>query len=1625
MGSTPSKIKKKNRQSSQSLSKKAKKAASNNNARPRPLSESSVIPAGPSQWNNNSHHINEQHEQAQLLLQQQQKKLEESVDYSPMNNYDTQDLYQGQGRSKPTLSSNNIGAKNNGKASSRGQAKTGSSGLPSFSLLKRKSNPSPRRRQETEVSEFSNKPLDISSPIIESKITMGAGNYSRDLSYGSLSTEQTTPPRRNTPRQSLEANQFQQQTYAYVEPPKPNAGAYKAPVPSIPTSAAQTQMSSSMPSLSPMNMDSSPSLPSTDSVAYPPPPGSTALTSLSISSYYQQQDPNYSLWRESLRNAAATAVDGRKNTEPTPLSRSESQRSQNSRASSTFSSSGEAHKNKPVSGPTIATTLSPSPSNASSKSSGFKKRHNRDSTGDIKTNSALPDGSAIAESSRLNANQVRLYLQSQQQENNAASENASTLSLPGSRYIGGNHSFRTDDESGNNNNNNASLHTDRNASEISLLGSPVSGAATGINTPSLAGGIRTPKRDSQFSSPRHSTASSLHRQKRISSPLSSPVALDGGVGAATGDIPASPIKALAHNISTRTANSSARESVSSISTANYHWMEDQNVNSGLQDAMNRDSVLMLFPSPTTIADTDGSQGRSTPAASPTTAPTTATESSPTVPARPPPATASGEQPLFNMEQMAKQSLEQQAQQHALLKYFFKGNYHAPLNKEELGSVLDVGCGAGLWMRDMAIEFPLTEIHGVDAVVPTRKRRPRVPPSTTNSASGSPNLTPFASKHSSVQSANQGQGPPTTIPEKAASFGSFTKVPPAMLDSMPSNCFFHKADTTRGLPFPDNTFDFCRIRLVLWGYHLNSFPDLLSELIRVTKKGGWIEFVDMDPCIKKANETGTRINEWIKTGLIHGNLDPDLVRSLPQFLREYCDATMDAAIAETLPEDQRRDSQYRSGTLILPTEPYGLDQLAVSKISLPFGPWGGKVGELWQKCFTTFLQELEPLIMDATLSGLVMDQYHRQFQQEMQLRFAEAAAASEVSENIGSSDPSAKSKERVTSFDQRLCTHLAWSNLIDQLVKDATISSISLTNPASKSTPYSHANFLSSVKEVRSYNNFYIAYAQKVDVVELKQQYVLSQLEQEILSPNPGMASSMATFPTLEAAAAYNRAVNNLQKLEQDAAASAAMKDQNDEDGYAEPADQQSDTSHMGHTVIQKVSSPNLRQHYFATMPGPEPAFSSPSSRDVPLEALEDLPLAEKEEVKGDYDEAAAPNTSRYGLVASLTHDALESFNRATATSTTAAAADSHSHQSQDAVATLGSTAGPPTPTSVAALSIRSNSRSSYRNNSITTPGSVSATGIGSGLGGVSGSPRIGYGGLRHQESIKNNNGLHSPQAQSATVVVVADEDEHQDWSSDQQQQDYFNHMPIKPQPYHPTIYHQQQYHHHYQQQQQAQQMQTQQTQAQTMKRKSSLLSKVLDPSTSGSVSSSPPADVVSVAAATVGVGGTTASSSASPSKMSVHGEEDEEDQPAENEEDSEILIALHDDVPNQGGTGEDTIEILNQVSRHDQGDYRDYHHDPGPTEPVIHPVKDDEVESIDGPLEMLTPVDDDGGSGDGLEGGDDEVVFVMMAPPSQSPNHPPVPVEDPGPVRDASVSAVEAARVPLPLPEPESGPSVM
>ncbi|KAF9952213.1 hypothetical protein BGZ72_006436, partial [Mortierella alpina] len=1242
LSKSKAKTKKKNRQSTSSVTTPSKsKKSSFLPPRRHSLAEGLSRPQNPVQWSegSNSHH-----------------------NYSSFA--DGQDHGTHKIKNELDRSARNSGNSSVPQQSNMSQPRTSTSaGRPSFSLLRGRKSSQFQREDETLDSRGSRRQgqvLQISAPILEPTLASNGSHYNREMMYDSRSTEQPPPPRFQRPRQSLDSSRYQQQQLnPYVEPPRLRSGAYKAPVPSLPASVQQSASPSPPP---PQVPSPPPPRPSVDSPAFPSPPHSVTPPI---------QEPQR-LWRESLRNAAA--VEGRKN-------ESSLVRTISNNSSTSLSSSGKgglARKHKPVSGSTFASsTLSSSSSNASQTSLGLTRQQSR------RNNTVHPEGST---QSRSSPHQQRTYMI--QQEQDVLDDNASTLSLAGSRHRQGR---GEEDSSGTKTSGSGS----RNASEMSLsANSPLSAVAVGSGSPSLVG-------VSQLSSP-YLSASTSHQPS--SSQRSTPPSGKTPSSSVAGEqqqqqqqqqqhgwvqpLSATSLSAIRsrafHN---RTAGSSARESMSSISTANYQWMEDQTEGSGLQDVANRDSVMMLFKHSASAPDFESLTSERTGSPTP--------------------------------EQLAQQHQEQQAQQHALLKYFFKGNYCAPLNKLDLGSVLDVGCGVGVWMKDMALEFPMTEIHGVDRAIPTRRRRHRVPMSPSPSSNkDSPTISEPASLGTS-------------------GMASTTPMAPSVSDSMPSNCFFHRADITQRLPFPDNTFDYCHVRLVLWGYPLNSFPELLNELVRVTKKSGWIEFVDMDPCIKKATQPGTHINEWIKTGLIHSNMDPDLVKTLPKFLKEYCDATMSAAAPDhSLPQEGRPNDAVG-------VESFGLTYLKATKISLPFGPWGGKVGELWQQSFTAFLKELEPMMVDAALSGLVMDQYHRQCQLEMQQQQLAVGGA------------------QATNIDQSHCARMAWSRLIQQLSKDA-LATTHLSPVPHSSHMSSSPSSLTSNKDMRSYNNFYIVYAQKVDLMELKQVLLLQQLEQEILSPQPNMASS-STF-SLASAATFG---------------SISPKDQAPKQPIGSMNENPSKNRRLASTLREKLSSPNLHQRYLSSgslAAESAKAMAGDPATDATLEADTGAPLAV------------------------LTRDALETFNRA-------------NEQGQGSpVLSPSSSAAPPTPTSIAALSIRSNSRASNRNNSVS--GGGHAVGTPGSIASGSGSPRNNnaFAAYKRQGSVQS--GLGSPQQ-----PITPNADGPEDGSKKANfEADYFNQVPV---PYSSSHYH----HYNHQQPQQQQQLHTN-----TIKRKPSLLSKVLSPS---------------------------------------------------------------------------------------------------------------------------------------------------------------------------------------------------
>lgn len=114
------------------------------------------------------------------------------------------------------------------------------------------------------------------------------------------------------------------------------------------------------------------------------------------------------------------------------------------------------------------------------------------------------------------------------------------------------------------------------------------------------------------------------------------------------------------------------------------------------------------------------------------------------------------------------------------------NFMSPIEEvlREGAKVLDVGCGSGTWMFEVATEFPESVFIGID-------------------------ITPF-------------------IP---------------MI--RPPNVKFEHANFLNKLAFDDETFDFVHVRGICMGLTRQHWEPLINELVRVTKIGGYIELGERD------------------------------------------------------------------------------------------------------------------------------------------------------------------------------------------------------------------------------------------------------------------------------------------------------------------------------------------------------------------------------------------------------------------------------------------------------------------------------------------------------------------------------------------------------------------------------------------------------------------------------------------------------------------------------------------------------------------------------------------------------------------------------------------------------------
>jgi ubiquinone/menaquinone biosynthesis C-methylase UbiE len=121
-------------------------------------------------------------------------------------------------------------------------------------------------------------------------------------------------------------------------------------------------------------------------------------------------------------------------------------------------------------------------------------------------------------------------------------------------------------------------------------------------------------------------------------------------------------------------------------------------------------------------------------------------------------------------------------QHYVLRFILHENYLAPLKTP--GRILDVGCGSGRWAIEMAEAFPTAEIVGLDIIKPT----------------------PDASRR-------------------------------------PANVLFLQRDILKGLPFTDHIFDYVHMRFLIGALPIANFQNVINELNRVVRPGGWIELTE--------------------------------------------------------------------------------------------------------------------------------------------------------------------------------------------------------------------------------------------------------------------------------------------------------------------------------------------------------------------------------------------------------------------------------------------------------------------------------------------------------------------------------------------------------------------------------------------------------------------------------------------------------------------------------------------------------------------------------------------------------------------------------------------------------------
>ncbi|RKP05574.1 S-adenosyl-L-methionine-dependent methyltransferase [Thamnocephalis sphaerospora] len=162
-------------------------------------------------------------------------------------------------------------------------------------------------------------------------------------------------------------------------------------------------------------------------------------------------------------------------------------------------------------------------------------------------------------------------------------------------------------------------------------------------------------------------------------------------------------------------------------------------------------------------------------------------------------------------------------QHYAIQQITCKRYHAPLNSPK--RTIDVGTGSGIWIKEMAAEFPECEYLGID----------------------------------------------------------ITPLPPTMV--LPQNCKFAIVNALEGLPYADDHFDHVRHSLLVAAIPKEKWQAHVEECARVCAPGGWLEMIEINGQIHGGGPTCEKFSKILPDALRARGLSPETADILDELMRD--------------------------------------------------------------------------------------------------------------------------------------------------------------------------------------------------------------------------------------------------------------------------------------------------------------------------------------------------------------------------------------------------------------------------------------------------------------------------------------------------------------------------------------------------------------------------------------------------------------------------------------------------------------------------------------------------------------------------------------------------------------------